>query len=321
MAVAACGDGEVIDDARPEVVAEVELGVVGTAGRVGPRDLVQSRRSLGGEQVQRFHACRRDQRLPGIADGHATACEGRQQPRHIHVQRGWVGVALEAVGRHGMRAAHIEPLLRMLHGQAQHGGDDLAEHGPEVGAGILGVVDLGAQARLAHGEATSDGLGRHPDVDAELGDVRRPVVLVEVVPDEVAADAEVAADGLADTQAVQGPGERIRDGVGDGAVVLVALVERGDVVEAAFQDGSGQQLDPFGHDRAQVGVNDHQRLDVQGLGDLEDRPQRGALAADTVDLRVGQRQSLQAVARTDQQDALDIVGWLRLDDDAAGAVG
>ena len=37
-----------------------------------------------------------------------------------------------------------------------------------------------------------------------------PVVLLEVVPDEVAADPEVAADGLADAVPVQGPGQRDR---------------------------------------------------------------------------------------------------------------
>ena len=94
-------------------------------------------------------------------------------------------------------------------------------------------------------------------------DVGRPVVRLEVVPDEVARDAEVAADRLADAQAVQRPGQRVGDVVGDRAVVLVAGVQRRDVVVAALQDRAGQELDPLGPDRAQVGVDDDQRLDLQ----------------------------------------------------------
>ena len=85
--------------------------------------------------------------------------------------------------------------------------------------------------------------------------------------------------------------------------------------------GPGQQLDPLGHDGAQVGVDHHQGLHLERLGDLEDGAQRGALAAHAVDLGIGQREALQAVARPDQQDALDVVGRLGLDDDASGAVG
>ena len=147
------------------------------------------------------------------------------------------------------------------------------------------------------------------------------VVLVEIVLDEVAADAEVTADGLTDAQSVQRARQGISDGVGDGAVVLVALVERRHVVEAALQDGPGQQLDPLGHDGAQVGVDHHQRLHLERLGDLEDGAQGRTLAAHTVDLGIGERQALQPVARSYQQDALDVVGRLGLDHDTAGAVG
>ena len=114
--------------------------------------------------------------------------------------------------------------------------------------------------------------------------VGRPVVELEVVPDEVAGDPEVAADRLADAVPVQRPGQRVGDGVGDRAVVLVAGVERRHEVVAALEDRPGQQLDPLGHDRAQVRVDDDERLDLERVGDLEDRPQRGALAADAVDL-------------------------------------
>jgi hypothetical protein len=122
-------------------------------------------------------------------------------------------------------------------------------------------VDLGAEPCLADSEAAGHGRGRHPDVDAELADVRRPVVRREVMLDEVAADAEVAADRLADAEPVERSREGIGDGVRDRAVELVARVERGRVVEAALEDGPSQELDPFGSDGAQVRVHDDQGLD------------------------------------------------------------
>ena len=41
-------------------------------------------------------------------------------------------------------------------GQAEEGADHLAEHRSQVGGGILGVVDLRAQARLADREPLVD---------------------------------------------------------------------------------------------------------------------------------------------------------------------
>ena len=202
-------------------------------------------------------------------------------------------------------------------GQPEDRPDDLAEHRPEVGAGVLGVVDLRPEARLADREAAGQRRRRHPDVDPELADVVGPVVELEVVPDEVAADAEVAADRLADPVAVEGPRQRVGDGVRDRAVVLVAGVERRDVVVAALEDRPGEQLDPLGDDRAQVGVDDDERLDLERGRDLEDRPERRALAADAVDLGVGEADPREPVGRADEQDLLDVVRRLGLDDDAA----
>ncbi len=73
--------------------------------------------------------------------------------------------------------------------------------------------------------------------------------------------------------------------------------------------------------RAQVRVDDDQGLDLERVGDLEDRPQGRALAADAVDLRVGQADPLELVGRADEEDLLDVVGRLGLDHDAAGPVG
>ncbi len=59
----------------------------------------------------------------------------------------------------------------------------------------------------------------------------------------------------------------------------------------------------------------------EGIGDPEDGAQGGALAADTVDLGIGEADALELVARPDEQDALDVVGRLGVHDHPAGAVG
>src|SRR3954451_17756703 len=100
----------------------------------------------------------------------------------------------------------------------------------------------------------------------------------------------------------QGPSQRVGDRVGDGAVVLVARVEWRNKIVAALEDRPGEELDPLGDDGPQVRIDDDQRLHLEGIGDLEDGPERGALASDTVDLRVGQADPLESVAGPDEED-------------------
>ena len=323
-------DDQVVDDPGPDVVREVEradrLGHLGRGGRRGrhvPADaqlrprVVAEAAGLDRELQHGLDGGRGEHRAPRVGEGQRAGVELGQQAQRVHLERRRVDDPLEPVGRHVVAAADRQPVVVVAIGQAQDRPDDLAEHRSEVAAGVLGVVDLGAQPGLADREAAGQRGGRHPDVDAELADVVGPVVEREVVADEVAAHPEVAADGLADAVPVQGPGQRVGDGVGDRAVVLVARVQRGHEVVAALEDGAGQQLDPLGDDAAQVGVDDDERLDIERGGDLEDRPQGGALAADAIDLRVGQADPLELVAGTDEEDLLDVVGRLGLDDDAA----
>ena len=96
----------------------------------------------------------------------------------------------------------------------------------------------------------------------------------------------------------------------------MAGVQRCHEVEAALEDRPGQQLHPLRADRAQVGVDDDERPDIERRRDLEDRAQGGALSADAVDLGIGQREALQAVGGPDQQDPLNVVRWLGLRDHA-----
>ncbi len=301
-----------VDDACPDLVGERERRRAARL-RYGA--------GLGGQGGQAVDTGQDADLGPGGGMVARSRGEGPQQAPDVHVQRQRVDDALETVGGHVARARDAEPAIVVALGQAQGRADDLAEHRPQVRARVLGVVDLGAESGLADGEAPGHGRRRHPDVDAELAHVGRPVVLRQVVVDEVATDAEVAADRLADAQPVERSRERVGDRVGDRAVELVARVERGRVVEAALEDGPGQELDPLRSDRAQVRVDDHEGLDLQRPGDLEERSQRRALAAHAIDLRVGQADAPQAVARPDQEDGGDVVGRLRLHDDPLCAVG
>ena len=244
-----------------------------------------------------------------------------EEPERVHLERRRFDDPLEPVGRHVVAAGDRQPVVGVPVGEAQDGPDHLPEHRSEVGPGVLRVVDLRAESRLADREAAGQGRGRHPDVDPELADLGRPVIELEVVADQVARHAEVPADRLADAMAVQRARERVGDGVGDRAVVLVAGVQRGHEVVAALEDGTGQELDPFGHDRAQVAVDHDERLDLERRGDLEDAPQGGALAADAIDLGIGQADPLELVARPDEEDLLHVVGRFGLHDDAARAIG
>ncbi len=244
-----------------------------------------------------------------------------QQADRVHLERRRVDDPLEPVGRDVVAAARREPRVRVRRREAQDRAHDLAEHRAQVRARVLGVVDLGPEPRLAHREAGGQRRGRHPDVDAELADVLGPVVQLEVVADEVAADAEVAADRLPDPVPVERSRERVGDGVGDRAVVLVARVQRGHEVVAALEDRARQELDPFRDDAPQVAVDDDQGLDLEGGGDLEDRAQRGALAADAVDLGIGDGDPVEPVGRAHQEDRLNVVRRLGLDDHALRPVG
>ena len=244
-----------------------------------------------------------------------------QEPQRVDLERRGFRDALEPIRGHVVAPGHVVPAVRVLHGESQRGGHDLSEHGAQVRAGILGVVDLGAQAGLADREAVGDRRRRHPDVDAEAAHLRVPVIALRVRGDEVRGHPEVAADGLPDPQAVERARQWVRDGVRDRPVPLVARVQGRDEVVPALEDGAGEQLDPFGTDRPEVRVHDDERLDAELAGDEEERPQCGALAGDAVHRGVRQAHARESVARADEQDPLDVVGGLGLHDDALRAVG
>ena len=105
-----------------------------------------------------------------------------------------------------MAATDGQPLRCVPDSQPQNRAHDLAEHRAQVGAGVLRIVDFGAQPGLADGEPAGERRGRHPDVDAELADVVSPVAELQVMADQVAGHAEVAPDRLADLVAIERAG-------------------------------------------------------------------------------------------------------------------
>ena len=331
---------KVVDDAGPQIVGEVEardrVGKLVRGGQPGAgsgalvRLAVQTElvgRGLGegpgllGEGQDAPGVVGLEHALPRPGEGQRAGVEQAEQPQGVDFERGRLGVPLEAVGRNVVAAGDLQPAVGVAAGHSEERPEDLAKHRSQVRARVLGIVDLGPEAALADRESAGQGGRSHPDVDAEARHVRRPALLGEVVADQVGAHAEVAPDRLADAAAVQRPRHRVGEGVGDGAVVLVAGVERGHEVVAALEDRPGEQLDPLGDDRAQVRVDDHQRLDLERRGHLEERPQGGSLAADAVDLGVGQADPGQTVLGVDEQDLLDVAGRLRFHDHTLRSVG
>ncbi len=217
---------------------------------------------------------------------------------HVNVHRFGGHLELRAVDRNRLGTLHPRPNGDITLHFLEQGTDHLDQHGGEVRAGVLGIVDLGAEKRLADAEATANGLGAHPDIDPEAGDIAVPDLLFQIVVEHGAREPELAADGLADALAVQRAGQGKHDAVRDGAVVLVALVEGRGEVEPLVENRAEQQVDPFGGDAAQVRVHDGTGPRAELLGHQKDRAQGAAFAGNAV---VGGRQLV---------DRRDRVGYL-----------
>src|SRR5579883_2857083 len=78
----------------------------------------------------------------------------------------------------------------MLFHEGKQGAHDLHQHRGQIRGRILGVVDLGAQETLADPRAAGDRFRRHPDINAELRDVRFPDMFVQVVLGQPPREAE-----------------------------------------------------------------------------------------------------------------------------------
>ena len=78
--------------------------------------------------------------------------ELREEAERVHLERRGIDDPLETVGRDGVAAADREPVVGVLDREPEDRPDDLAEHRAEVGARVLGIVDLGAEPGLADRE-------------------------------------------------------------------------------------------------------------------------------------------------------------------------
>ena len=144
------GEQRVVQAADPQLGGEGErLGLLGRQGE-DPFEL------LAGQGP-----------LPHRALGQARRLEGIDQLGLVDRDRLGQDHPLEAVLRDRLRAADGQPRLGLLTGHPEQGAHHLAEHGPQVGGGVLGVVDLGPQPGLAHRVPAGQGVMGHPDVDPE----------------------------------------------------------------------------------------------------------------------------------------------------------
>ncbi len=215
---------------------------------------------------------------PQLVLGHVPLDEPPDEPVQVDLDLLGRGGRAEPEGGDVGDAVGLGPAVDVAPGQGEQAPHDLAEHRPQVAAGVLGVVQLGPEHALADAEALAQGDRGHPDVDPEAGHVGAPHLLAGPVGGQPAREPEVAADRLAQPAPVEGGGQREGDRVGDGAVQLVAGVQRGDEVVAVLEDGPDQPVDPGRADRAQVGVQHRAASGPDGRGQLEDGPEGRALA-------------------------------------------
>ena len=140
-----------------------------------------------------------------------AACrEDREHALDVHRHRLQAHAVGEPEQRHLLRARHDGQRSRYMCMRSKTEETTCTNMAARSAPGILGVVDLRPQERLAHPEAVGERGGRHPDVDPEAGHVRLPDRLLQVVRGQAAGEAEVAADGLADLPAVEGRGSADR---------------------------------------------------------------------------------------------------------------
>src|SRR5688572_21950421 len=204
---------------------------------------------------------------------------------HRHGIKSHVEAKTEQVG--WPAAFYLLPHRLVFLHQSEHAAYHLLQHGAEIGRWIFCIMQFGSEETLADAETFSDGDGGHPDIDSEARDVRLPVSALQVAFNEPAGSSEVAANRLANTQAVKRAGERIDDRVRDCSVVLMAVVVRRDKILAGVKNGACQQVYPLGRDRPEIGVHYYASLRLEPLSQLEDHAKRAALAGNAV---IGKRQ-------------------------------
>ena len=138
-------------------------------------------------------------------------------------------------------------------------------------------MNFKAQRRLSYPEPPSDGCSGHPYIDAEAGHFAFPHVQLQIPTHQRTGYPEIPSYGLANIQAVEGPGHRISDVIGYGAVVLMPYVEGSYVVEMPVHYRPGQLPDPLRGDAPQVAIDHHASPGAQSTSRLEDGSEGAAL--------------------------------------------
>src|SRR3990172_1584437 len=187
---------------------------------------------------------------------------------HLHVLKPYHILETERGNR--FRSFHLFPGVPVCFHETESRSRHLGQHGAQIRAGVLGVVDLRAEKGLRNLEIVGDGLRGHPDVYAIPGDVRVPDVFGEIEFRKTARKSEVSADGLANALAVKRARQGIDNAVRDRPIVFMPMVERGNIVETVLDHRLHKELHPFRRDAPEVRVHHRACLYVQRGGDLED---------------------------------------------------
>src|SRR5579859_4627839 len=215
---------------------------------------------------------------PDLAEFLTSSTESVDHAFDVHLYRVEPNIEAESEQR-GLSASseRLPDRFVFLH-QGENAAHHLMQHGAQVGTGVLGIVQLGAQETLAHPKAFGDGDSGHPNIDAVARDVGLPVVPLQVARDEPGRDSEFAANWLAHAQTVQRPRQRIDNAVGDGPIVLVALVIRSHEVKARQQNWTQQVFDPLRGNGTKIGIDDRAGLGAERRGHLKDQAERAAFS-------------------------------------------
>src|SRR5574340_90678 len=245
-------DGVIVDDPCPQPDGKAELAVGQGAQQFHFPEIT------GAEDIQ-----------PNLAQVVKAFPEQVQHPGGIDVDVFEPDGVFEAEDRYRLGPADGCPGIRVALHQVEGGAHHLVEHAAQVGAGVLGVMNLGAKKGLGDFESIRDRGRGHPDIDAETGDIRLPHVLGQIELCKFAGKAEIPAYGLSHTLAIERPGEWVDDAVGNRPIELVPVVERGNIVKAAVQYRLHEQLDPFGCDAPEIRIDHHTCLRIQHLGNFE----------------------------------------------------
>src|SRR6266568_1827928 len=185
--------GKFVDEMDPKAIGEMKIVTRGCAIRQSGEGSVRKKRLINVAKIrdgldEAFH--------------HALDVDGDGFDAHVK----W-----EAKHRHRFGTIGVLPDALISLQQGKQRPYDLQKHAGQVSAGVFGVVELGAEVRLADAKAFGNRRDGHPDVHAETRNVRVPDVFFKVAGRQPAGKAKVASNGLTDALAEQRPGQGVNN--------------------------------------------------------------------------------------------------------------